>query len=185
VGIVAHFRDQKDHPTFLRAAREILKGVPSARFQLVGSGVLEPAIRDLAVRLGIAARTEFFGQLDPDAVRAALARFHVSVLTSKNNEGLPNAVLESMAAGRPVVATAVGGIPEVIDDGVTGYLVPPQDPAAVAERVVALLNDPSLAARMGARGRQKVEREFTLAGMVARFHTLYRDSLAETRAQGN
>lgn len=178
VGMVAHFREDKDHATFLRAARRVLNVVPSARFCLIGSGPLESAVRECAHRLGITDRVEFRGRLEGEALRSAVGQFQVSVLASKT-EGLPNTVLESMAAGRPVVATAVGGTQELIEDGVTGFLVPPGDPAALAERVICLLKEPSLAASMGERGRQKVEREFTVERMAGQFQALYRELLRE------
>lgn len=185
VGMVAHCREQKDHLTFLRAAREVLNLVPSARFCLVGWGLLDnPTLQQRLRELGIADSVDFRGGLEGEVLRAAVRRFTVSVLTSKSNEGLPNAVLEAMAASRPVVATAVGGTPELIDDGVTGFLVPPQDPAALAERVVRLLKDPSLARHMGERGRERVAREFTLERMSGRFYELYRDLLRVTRVGG-
>jgi glycosyltransferase involved in cell wall biosynthesis len=177
VGMVARFREQKDHATFLDSAVEVLKIIPSARFCLVGSGPLEEPVREHARRLGIADRVEFAGALAGQDLRAAMTRFSVSVLTSKDNEGLPNVVLESMALGQPVVATAVGGTSEVVQDGVTGFLVAPGRPAQVAERIAALLKDPSLARTMGERGRQRIEREFTLDRMVAGFHGMYRELL--------
>ncbi len=177
VGMVAHFRPQKDHVTFLRAAREILRTAPGVRFWLVGCGPLEQATRDYARELGVASSVEFLGLLEGEALRAAVKGLGVSVLTSKNNEGLPNAVLESMAAGIPVVATAVGGAPEIVEDGVTGYLVPPETPTALADRVICLLKDPSRARRMGAAGRRKIEREFSIERMVDEFHGLYRARL--------
>lgn len=182
VGMVAHFREEKDHATFLRAAREVLEVMPSVRFCLVGSGPLEATTQECAHRLGIAGQVEFPGHLEGEALQAAVRRFSVSVLTSRS-EGLPNAILESMAAGRPVVATAVGGIPELIEDGVTGFLIPPGDPTALAERVVCLLKEPSLAWVMGQRGRQKVEREFAIERMVGQFQGLYRDLLREKRGR--
>ncbi len=184
VGMVAHFRPQKDHATFLRAAKEILAVLPPVRFQLVGFGALEETTRNLASQLGVAAHVEFLGVLKGDTLRAAVRRFHVSVLTSKNNEGLPNAVLESMAAGVPVVATAVGGTAEILEDGVTGFVVPPEAPTAVAERVIRLLKEPLLARRIGESGRRKIENEFTIERMVDQFHDLYRDRLRARRGQG-
>jgi len=89
-----------------------------------------------------------------------------------------------MGAGLPVVATAVGGTPELIEDGSTGFLVPPGDAAALAERVVLLLKDPGLARAMGERGRQRVEGGFNMDRMADRFLGLYRDLLAEQMAGG-
>lgn len=185
VGMVAHCREQKDHMTFLRAAREVLNFVPSARFCLVGWGLLDnPTLQECLQQLGIADHVDFRGGLEGEALRAAVRHFTVSVLSSKNNEGLPNTVLEAMAASRPVVATAVGGTPEVIDDGVTGFLVPPRDPAALAERIVRLLKDLSLALNMGERGRERVTREFTIERMSGQYHELYRGLLRGTRLGG-
>jgi L-malate glycosyltransferase len=184
VGMVAHFREQKDHTTFIRAARQISAAIPAVRFQLFGSGPLEAQTRELAQREGIGHQVEFCGHLDGPALRSALRHLHVSVLTSEGNEGLPNAVIESMAARLPVVATAVGGSSELIEDGVSGFLVPPKDPAAVARKVVQLLKEPGMSHGMGERGREKVERELTAELMVERFHALYRDLIRE-RSAGN
>jgi glycosyltransferase involved in cell wall biosynthesis len=182
VGMVAHFREDKDHLTFLRAAREVHERVPVARFCLVGSGPLQPAMREWAGRLGIADRVEFAGRLEAEALRAAVSRFRISVLASKS-EGLPNTVLESMAAGRPVVASAVGGTEELLADEVTGFLVPAEQPAILADRIVRLLKDPGLAERMGERARHTVEREFTADRMARQFGALYRELLVERRGR--
>jgi L-malate glycosyltransferase len=175
VGMVAHFREQKDHATFVLAAHRVAQMIPSVRFHLIGSGPLEGRIRELVQSVGIADRVDFLGSLGGDALRAAVSKLRVSVLSSKDNEGLPNAVLESMARGVPVVATAVGGTPEVVEDGVTGFLIPAGDPLAIAERVVRLLKEPALADRLGEEGRRKVEREFAADKMVSEFDRLYRE----------
>ena len=177
VGMVAHFREQKDHATFVLAARRIAQLIPSVRFHLVGSGVLEDQVRELVRSAGMSDRVDFLGSLEGDALALVVSKFRVSVLSSKDNEGLPNSVLESMACGVPVVGTAVGGTPELIEDGVTGLLVPPRDPVALADRVVWLLKEPAVAHRLAERGRHKVEQEFTIERMVAQFHALYRDLL--------
>lgn len=175
VGMVARFREQKDHPTFLLAAKEILCRKPEVRFLLIGSGPLESRMREYAQHVGVGRRVEFMGYLDGEMLLTAIRRFHVAVLSSKNNEGLPNAVLESMAAGLPVVATDVGGCREAIQDGVTGFLVPPGDPERLAESVLWLLRNSDEATRMGKAGRARVEAEFSLSRMVERFQTLYTD----------
>ncbi len=180
VGMIAHFRPGKDHSTFVRAAGLVRKVIPSARFCLLGSGPTEASVRACASALGINGQLEFRGQLRGQAFRAAVKQLSVSVLASMS-EGLPNAVIESMAAARPVVATSVGGTPELVEDGVTGFLVPPEDPEALADRVIRLLANPSLARSMGERGRQKIERELTVERMVTQFHELYRHLLRERR----
>ena len=90
-------------------------------------------------------------------------------------EGLPLSLLEAMAAGRPVAATRVGGMPEVIEDGVTGRLVPPADPAALAEAIAAILDSPRCAERMGAAGRARAQ-DFSDAAMLDRLSAVYRDA---------
>jgi glycosyltransferase involved in cell wall biosynthesis len=92
-------------------------------------------------------------------------------------EGISLTLLEAMARGLPVVATRVGGNPEVVIDGETGYLVPPLDPASLAERMLELLRQPDLAAAMGRRGRARVVAHFQVSKMVARYESLYHDTL--------
>jgi L-malate glycosyltransferase len=116
----------------------------------------------------------------PRAARL-LPHFDVFVLSSVW-EGMSNGLLEAMAAGRPVVATRVGGNPEVIVDGESGLLVPPRDPQALADAVLRLLRDPELARRMGAAASRRVEAEFTLPRMVHRLECLYDELLAQRAA---
>jgi L-malate glycosyltransferase len=181
VGMVAHFRPQKDHVMFLRAAQEVRKAMPSVRFCLVGAGPLESTIREAAERSGLGPHVDFLVGLEGDAVRAAMSRFRVSVLSSKDNEGLPNTVLESMAIGLPVVATAVGGTPEVVEEGETGFLVPAGDAAGLASRIVRLLQEPERARAMGERARKKIACQFSLERMGDQFLELYRTLLGRAR----
>ena len=181
VGMVANFRVPKDHRTFLRAAALVAEKVPTAEFHLVGRGPEEPAARALAEELGIASRVRFLGALPPDEVWQALNRFSVSVLASLS-EGMPNAVLEAMLAGRPVVASAVGGVREVVEDGVTGVLVPPRDASALARPIASLLKDVGVAARMGAAGRARVIERHGADRMVDDFLGLWRSLAAARRA---
>jgi glycosyltransferase involved in cell wall biosynthesis len=102
-----------------------------------------------------------------------LAASDVFVLSS-DREGLPIAALEALAAGRPVVATAVGDVPTVVRDGVTGKLVPPRDPAALASALVELLGDPERRRHLGANGRRLVAGEFSVQAMMERYDALYR-----------
>ncbi len=173
VGMVANFRHPKDHATLLRALVRVIEAVPNVETHLVGSGPEERATRRLAAELGIAPRVHFVGALAPDAVRDAIDRFAVAVLSSLS-EGMPNAVLEAMVASRPVVATAVGGVPEVVADGVTGYLVPPGNDAAMAAAIARLLKEPSLAAAMGAAGRRHAVTAHGPTRMARAFLDLYR-----------
>ena len=174
VGMVANFVPPKDHLTFVRAASLVAAAVPEAEFHLVGSGPLEAGARALAGDLGLGDRIRFLGRLAPEEVWAALGRFAVSVLSS-GSEGMPNAVLEAMLAGRPVVASRVPGMDEVVRDGVTGYLVAPGDATALASAVTRLLQDPHAAARMGAAGRRHVLDAHGPDRMVEEFLRLWGD----------
>lgn len=156
VGIFGRFAPVKDHGLFLEAARRVLAARPAARFVIAGGGETEGSIRAaLAADPALAAAAVVTGFVRP--IGAALAATDVVVLTSKS-EGTPVAVIEAMAAGRAVVATAVGGTPEVIDDGRTGLLVARagEDAAgraataeALARAIVSLLDDPARRAALG------------------------------------
>jgi glycosyltransferase involved in cell wall biosynthesis len=178
VGMVANFRPPKDHTTFLQAAARVVETVPTAEFHLVGAGDDQAPARQLADTLGLGSRVSFLGALEPDAVWAAINRFAVAVLSSRS-EGMPNAVLEAMAAARPVVATAVGDVPVVVRDGVTGLLVPAGDAAALGAAIGRVLKDPALAADLGAAGRREVLANYGSARMAEAFRSLYRDLGAE------
>lgn len=173
VGMVANFRPPKDHATFLQAAARVVDTVPTAEFHLVGSGPEEAAARRLADSLGLRDRVRFLGALEPDAVWTVLNRFAVAVLSSRS-EGLPNAVLEAMVAARPVVATAVGDVPAIVRDGVTGVLVRPGDAAALAAAIARILKNPEVAAELGAAARRHALTAHGPARMAEAFLDLYR-----------
>jgi glycosyltransferase involved in cell wall biosynthesis len=138
----------------------------------VGDGVRRPHLERCARQLGIHDRCHFLGHRRDGG--AILARAALSV-SSSHAEGISNAILEAMASRRPVVATAVGGSPEIVREGVSGFLVPPGAPAALARRILDLLADPSLRARLGAEGRAIVEHEFSLAQMRTSYDALYEE----------
>ena len=165
VGILAALRPEKDHATFLRAARLVADRVPQAKFLIVGEGRMRPEIEGLIGRYGLGDRVVMTGARSdvPELLRA----MDVFVLSSFSVECFPNALLEAMAAGRPAVCTAVGGVPEILEESVTGFLVPPHDPEALADRLVRILSDPALAERMGRAARARVESRFSLAASVA------------------
>lgn len=173
VAMVAKFRKQKDQATLLRAAKLVLTVDPTVVFLLVGDGYLKGIAHQLARELGIASFVRFVGAIDPDGMPALLQHVDISVLASKGNEGIPNVVIESMAAGKPVVATDTGGCREAVRDGVTGFLVSPGDHEQLAQKILRLLQDEREAARMGNAGREKVEAEFSLNRMIEQFSLLY------------
>jgi L-malate glycosyltransferase len=179
VTLVANLRHAvKDHPTFLRAARRIRAAVPDTAFVIAGEGELAPLMQDLAEHLGLGSDVFFLGPCD--AIGELLAISDVCALSSRA-EGLSNAVLEYMAAARPVVATDVGGVSEVVVEGETGFLVRPGDDQAMAERIIALLQHPERAKEMGGHGRLRVEREFSSRLQLASTLELYNALLDQTR----
>jgi glycosyltransferase involved in cell wall biosynthesis len=165
VGIVAALRPEKDHATLLRAARTVVDVVPEAKFLIVGDGPMRHEIESLRDELGLGDSVVMAGARHdvPDLLRA----MNVVVLSSFAIECFPMALLEAMAAGRPAVCTDVGGVREMIDEGVTGYVVEPRDPGALARRLLDVLTDDALASRMGRAARARVEESFSLRASVA------------------
>lgn len=164
----------KDHSTFLRAAKRVQETVPEAAFIIAGEGELKQATQDLAQTLGIAERTFFVGRCQD--VGALLSISDVGVLSS-TSEGFSNAILEYMAAGRPVVSTDVGGAREAIVHGETGYLVPAGNHELMAEHIISLLLQPQNARSMGERGRQRVSDKFSSLKQVQNIESLYNELL--------
>jgi glycosyltransferase involved in cell wall biosynthesis len=163
VGNVAALTDHKDHATLLRAARIVLDRAPQARFVIVGDGELRPRLRELHRQLALGEGCVFAGFRDD--VDRLLPAFSVFCLSS-HMEGLGTSLLDAMAFARPVVATRAGGIPDAVEDGVTGRLVPPRDPAALAGALLELLADPARRQAMGRAGRRRFEERFTADRMV-------------------
>ena len=164
----------KDHPTFLRAAQRVHEKVPDAAFIIAGEGELKEATQELARTLGIAERTFFIGRCKD--VGAVLSISDVCVLSSRS-EGFSNAILEYMAAGRPVVSTDVGGAREAIVQGETGYLVPAGDYERMAGYIASLLLEPEKARSMGERGRQLVIEKFSSLKQLQNVESLYNELL--------
>ena len=177
VGAIARLHRQKGVEHLLRAAPKILAGNPEAKIVVAGGGPLEDKLRRLATRLGLDRRVLLLGERT-DA-RDLLALFDVCVLPSLW-EGLPLVLIEAAMLGRPIVASDIDGVREVLRDGETGLLVPPARPAALAAAVGRLLGDPALAARIGAAARAEIPVEFTLERMVAETQRLYLE-LAEAK----
>jgi glycosyltransferase involved in cell wall biosynthesis len=140
----------------------------------VGYGPQEQRLKEMAEKLGLGERVHFVGYQQD--IWTWLAACDVFALSS-DWEGMPNAVLEAMAAGLPVVATAVGGTPDVVVQGTTGLLVPPDDATALAAALDRLIHDPDLRRMMGAAGRQRVRARFSAQQMVERTQALYRGLL--------
>jgi L-malate glycosyltransferase len=179
ISIVANLRlPVKDHVTFLRAARKVSEAAPQATFVVAGEGELMDAMRLLAKELGIAEQTFFLGRCS--RVAELLSITEIGVLSSLY-EGFPNAVLEYMAAGCPVVATDVGGIHEAVVDGETGYLVKARDHEAMAKQILRLLDAPQRAREMGILGQQIVKQKFSSEAQVKAVAALYERLLPARR----
>jgi glycosyltransferase involved in cell wall biosynthesis len=181
VTIIANLKyEVKDHRTFLRAAARVRAARPEAAFILAGEGGLTESLRALAAQLGLAQDVFFTGRCV--RVSELLSISDVCVLSSKA-EGFSNSIIEYMAAARPVVATDVGGAREAIREGETGYLVKPGDDETMAERIISLLADPERARRMGERGLQVVNENFSCEALFERTHELYQRLLAGARPE--
>jgi glycosyltransferase involved in cell wall biosynthesis len=183
VAVASRLHPLKGIEHFLEAASAIGRRFPEVRFLVIGETSPDDrpyfdVLKNLAARVGIRDRVIFTG-LRGDVPRL-LACAAVSVMPSLN-EALSNVLLESMAAGVPVVATRVGGTPEAVQDGVTGLLVPPGDAGALARSIDRLLSDPESAKRLGQSGRQLVRRHFSIDAMVRATEHLYHTLLEKRR----
>jgi glycosyltransferase involved in cell wall biosynthesis len=177
VGIVARLQAVKDHRSFIEAAGSVLRSRIGAHFVLVGDGPLRTEIENQAAELGITDHVHLLG--DRADVSRLVAAFDLLVLASLH-EGLPNAVMEAMSAGVPVVATSVGGTKELIIDGETGYLAPPADSAALADRILFALCDEGHREQIVSAARRRITSAFGIELMVESVETLY-DELMEAR----
>lgn len=163
----------KGVPLLIEAMPHIRAAHPGAHLVLIGDGPDRTALQDRVRRLGLEDAVRFTGYQSQDEVACALARAAVFVLPSFA-EGVPVVLMEAMAARRPVVATRIAGIPELVDDGVSGRIVPPGDATALAAAVCDILSAPDRAARMGEAGRHKVEAEFDIAREAEKLGALFR-----------
>ena len=175
VGTVGRLAEIKRQDVLVRGFALFAATAPEARLVLVGEGPERDPLEALARDLGVADRVVFAGaQPRPEEYFAAMDVF---ALTSRS-EGTPLAILEAWAAGTPVVATAVGGVPDLIRNGETGLLVPPNDPASVAGRLDLLARYPEIRARLGRAGQDRAAAEFDVAVMANTYDRHYRALLA-------
>ncbi len=170
VGVVARLQPVKGHRYFIEAASRISSVEPNAHFVIVGDGALRPEIEAQVSRLGMNNRVHLLGDRSDAALIVAGLDI---VVQSSLHEGLSNSVMEAMAAGAPVVATAVGGTTELISDSKTGFLAPPANSEALAQRILSVLRNPGWGAEMAARGRKHVLDQFSAKRMVESVERLY------------
>ena len=154
------------------AAALVVREFPRAHFLIVGEGPQKPMLEEKAKSLGVQANVHFLGARSD--ITGVVAHFDIAVLSSHPVvETLSNAVLEYMAAGKPVVTTRVGSLPEQVEEGHTGFLVEPGDSKTMAERLLTLLKDPERASKMGQAGKHKAESEFTIEKMLSMWGDLF------------
>ncbi len=170
IGVVGRLHPQKGHIYLIRAAEKIVANFPDVKFVFAGDGDLRAELEKLVLTKNLGGNFLFLGYRSdiPDVIKA----FDIFALPSLY-EGLPNVVLEAMASGKPVVATAVDGTVEAVVDGVTGYLVPVKDTEALSKAIIKLLEDRKLMEQMGKRARERVEKNFSLEKQVDSFERLY------------
>jgi glycosyltransferase involved in cell wall biosynthesis len=177
IGTVGRLVSIKNHTMFLRAARSMVNSGIQASFVIVGDGELRPSLEAQARSMDLAGRIFFLGWREE--MSAIYLDLDIFALTS-NNEGTPLSLIEAMAAGLPVVATAVGGVPDVVTDQRNGFLVPADDSAALAETWRTILKDPERSKQIGEQARLDAVRRFGLERMLEQTRELYR-SLAGRR----
>jgi glycosyltransferase involved in cell wall biosynthesis len=180
LGLVGRISPWKGQHIFIRAASLVRERFPGARFQIIGAALFNEAeyekfIRDQVASLGLGDFIEFTGfRKDvPDLIAKMDVLVHASVV----GEPFGQVVIEGMAAGKPVVATNGGGVPEIVRDGETGYLVPMGDADAMADAMIRLLENPDMAADMGEKGRRRVHEHFTIQATAQRVERLYDEVL--------
>lgn len=178
IGYVGRMVPIKDLTTLVRAFAAAQSSVPQLRLALAGDGPERPAVEQLAKELGIIDRLHFLGWVDDLTI--LYATVDIFALSSLN-EGTPVAAIEAMSAARAVVSTAVGGVPDVVDAGVTGLLVPAQDADAFAAALVQLASDSDLRRRMGRAGRVRARERYSHARLVSDIEAIYTQRLDDLR----
>lgn len=174
IGTLANLRVEKGLHDFVRAAADVHARCPSTRFVIWGDGPLRDSLEDLVQQLGLAALFVLPGRTREPA--RALRRLDVFVLPS-HSEACSNVLLEAMATQRAVIATRVGGNPELVEDEISGLLVPPGDPAALAKAILRLVEDPHLAQSLAHGAQQRVSSRFSKDAMLAAIDALYHRAL--------
>jgi len=176
VGMVAFLAPQRGVREFIRAAHSVVRAAPSVQFVLVGDGPMREEAEALRRELRLDDHLRLVGEVD--STRDLISSFDILVVASLS-EGSSVVAMEAMVAGKPVVATNVGGLPEVVADGETGIIVEPGNSAALADAIVRLVGDPQKTAQIGEKGRQRAATKFNIDDMVERTKGVYADCLRE------
>lgn len=183
IGCVGRLISQKGHKYIIEAARKVIENFPKVRFLIVGKGPLEKMLKRMSRDLKISSSIIFTGFRED--VYSIIDKLDLLILPSLW-EGFGLVLLEAMALGKPIVATNVGGIPEVVKDGEAGILIPPKDSDALANAIIKLLKDKQLAKRMGEAGRKRVEEYFQANRMAEEIKEIYEEdkSIRDNRIDG-
>jgi len=176
IGTAVVLSEQKGLTYLLEAVAPVVRAVPHARFVIAGDGSSRQALEEQARAAGLTPYVKFIGH--QREVAKVISAFDIYVLPSLW-EGLPLALLEGLALGKPIVATSVGGNPEIVEDGVNGYLVPPREPGLLAAALIRTCSDEPFRRRASAQNRLKFGREFSLSSMVDAHEQLYESIVAE------
>jgi glycosyltransferase involved in cell wall biosynthesis len=179
IGSVGWLTPVKGHRFLIEAVARLKPKYPAVHLLLIGSGGLRDELRQLAVRLGIESSVEWLGMRTD--VPECLGAMHCFVQPSLN-EGMGRALVEAMAAARPVVASRVGGIPAIVEDRRTGLLVPPGDPEALANAIAELIERPNWAGTLALAARERIDASFSVPAMVRAIETVYDEALKRVRA---
>ena len=176
IGTAGRLVELKGIEYLLSAVSALKQEFPNLRLEIAGSGPQHQKLESIAAQSGLGERIKFLGWIDD--ISSVLTRWDIFVMPSLE-EGFPIAALDAMAAGLPLIATRVGGVPELIEDGTTGWLVPPRDVESLTSRLRILLSDPELRVKMGDSGYARVRDHFSTAQMTERFAELYDELLSK------
>ncbi len=171
VGLISYLRSYKGHEYFIEAAAQVLSRTKDVTFLIVGEGPEEARLRSYVASRGLAQQVRLLGFRDD--LLNVFRSLDLFVIPSVEGDTIPQVLMQALAMGLPVVSTTVGSIPDVVQDGQTGFVVPPRNADALAERVMTLLDNPAQRTEMGRRGRALVEREYSLARMLDRLEGVY------------
>lgn len=164
---------EKGFDLAIQALPQILRRFPDTKLWIAGDGPARPDLQNQAAELGVARNVVFLGWVEPGEFAKLAGQCTLAIVPSRCREAFGNVALQAMQLGRPVVAASSGGLPEVVEHAVTGWITPAEDPAALADAVIRLIADPALAERMGTRGRARAETVFAFDDYVNRHVTLY------------
>jgi len=171
IGMISVLRSWKGHLDFIDAAEKVVQKIPSTLFIIVGEGPMRSHISERMSRIGLEKHVHFFGYRED--IPEILSSLDLLVHPSYANEGVPQTVLQGMAMGKAVVACDVGGIPEVVQNGINGLLVPPRDPRLLSEAIIKLLKDNKTRKLMGEEGRKEVLKRWTIEMMIEKTLKFY------------